>query len=200
MLSDISDGEELRMETAEGAPLRVIIHPDSHILNSLFDVIDTDGTYVRTEISIGHLLNYYNKYVLEYKSVYNGDIWNILYEAESDTPLRVMTKTVDYILDSTEILPVKHSLPDHLKGMHARIAAEIEKWNSIARAHESVKRLEADDGKALARKLRGQENNVAYYQRLLNNSKEKMTAVKELIEKNAADLAAAKELLARHTA
>ena len=196
MLSDISDGEELRMQSTEGDALRVIINNTGGTIDSVtFSIPDQDDYEAREIITQGHLLNYYNKYV----SSYTGNIWDILYESESDTPLSKI-KMHDYSLDSAEILPSKHRLPDHLKGMHARIAAEIEKWNSIARAHESVKRLEADDGKALARKLQMQERRVAYYQRLLNDSKEKMTAVKELIEKNAADLAAAKELLARHIA
>jgi hypothetical protein len=222
MFSDIREGESVEMCAYQGVFLDGITlhHKGSEVV---FNLKPKEGRYgpplwkmyERKGMTPHHLLAYYNKYVA-HKDPYHGDIWKILTVGKGSSE-----RTLSEIREESkpwepphprDVLPLPciEGLPEHLVAGRNRLLEELEKWNTVMKAHLAIKRLEASakgDEERLVKKLQKREWHVHYNEKklarlqvYLARCKADVVETKAEIEKKATELTTAKAMLASYTA
>jgi hypothetical protein len=212
MFSNIPDGQRLIMYGGgEGAPRLdgvYLRHSDGRLL---FTVEPTDPSGKerpelpkRYNITSYHLKGYYNKYVGKCKR----DLWDMLLMGDGPqeaTSLADMEKRGP--VAPVSLLPAIPGLPAPLEVERKRILEQLEKWRQLTAAYETVKRLEsrfaAHDEAALAKATAKEERYLQHRMMELTIarggvklSQERLAALKAKKDARAAELAAAKGLIA----
>jgi hypothetical protein len=211
MFSNIPDGQRLIMYGGSDAPRLdgvYLRHSDGMLL---FTVEPTDSSGKerpelpkRYNITTYNLKGYYNKYVAKC----DRDLWDMLLMGDGPheaTSLADMEKRGSAPPDS--LLPAIPGLSAPLEVERKRILGELEKWRVLTAAYETVKRLEsrfaAHDEAALAKATVKEERFLQHARMELSAargrvmlSQERLAALKAKAEAKAAELAAAKGLIA----
>jgi hypothetical protein len=212
MFSNIPDGQRLIMYGGSDAPRLdgvYLRHNDGMLL---FTVEPTDPSGKerpelpkRYNITSYHLKGYYNKYVAKC----DRDLWDMLLMGDGPqeaTSLADMEKR-ELVRSPVSLLPAIPGLPAPLEAERKRILEQLEKWRVLTAAYETVKRLEsrfaAHDEAALAKATAKEERYLQHRMMELTIarggvklSQERLAALKAKKEARAAELAAAKELIA----
>jgi hypothetical protein len=206
MFETIPDGQKLSMGQGavclEGILLR---HRNGEIC---FTVEPLHHPH-RKNITPHHLMNYFNKYVG--RSPPGVRLWVLLTLADGPNKGLTMEQVEAARVSATAaFLPALPDLPAPLEAERMRILGELEKWRGLLAAYEIVRRHEsrfaAEDEADLAKKMKREETNVQYMEMRLvcarggvKLAKERMAAVVAKRDARAAELAAAKELIAKIT-
>ena len=163
----------------------------------------------RKNITPHHLTNYYNKYVSRLPP--GVPLWDLLTLADGPTKGLTMNQVEVARVSATAcVLPALPDLPAPLEAERVRILGELEKWRGLLAAYEIVRRHEsrfaAEDEADLAKEIKREEGNVEYMEMRLmcarggvKLAKERMAAARAKRDARAAELAAAKELIAKIT-
>jgi hypothetical protein len=211
MFSNIPDGQRLIMYGGSDAPRLDGVYLRNRDGEILFTVEPTDSSGKerpelpkRYNITTYHLKGYYNKYVGKCER----DLWDMLLMGDGPheaTSLADMEKRKPVSPDS--LLPAIPGLSGPLELERKRILGELEKWKQLTAAYETVKRLEsrfaAHDEAALAKAMVKEEQHLQRVKMELSIarggvmlSQERLAALKAKKDARAAELAAAKRLIA----
>ena len=161
----------------------------------------------RKNITPHHLTNYYNKYVSRLPP--GIPLWDLLTLADGPSKGLTMNQVEATRVSATAcVLPALPDLPAPLEAERMRILGELEKWRGLLAAYEIVRRHEsrfaAEDEADLAKEIKREERNVEHMEMRLMCArggvmlaKKRVAAVAAKRDARAAELAAAKELIAK---
>jgi hypothetical protein len=204
MFETIPDGQKLSMGQGavclEGISLR---HRNGEIC---FTVEPLHHAH-RKNITPHHLMNYFNKYVG--RTPPGVRLWALLTLADGPNKGLTMGQVEAMRVSATAaFLPAIPDLPAPLEAERMRILGELEKWRGLLAAYEIVRRHDsrfaAEDEADLAKEIKREERNVQYMEMQLmcakggvKLAKERMAATIAKRDARAAELVAAKELIAK---
>ena len=207
MFETIPDGQKLTM--GEGAACLTGISLRHRNGEICFTVEPLHHAH-RKNITPHHLRNYYNKYVRPHLHLPPGvRLWDLLTLADGPNKGLTMNQVEAARVSATAcVLPALPDLPAPLEAERTRILGELEKWRGLLAAYETVRRHEsrfaAEDEADLAKEIKREERNVEYMEMRLMIAqggvmiaRERMAAARAKRDARVADLAAAKELIAK---
>ena len=204
MFENIPDGQKLHMGQGTtwltGITLR-------HRNGEICFMVEPLHHAHRKNITPHHLMNYFNKYVSRLPP--GVPLWDLLTLADGPSKGLIMSQVEAARVSATAcVLPALPDLPAPLEAERVRILGELEKWRGLLAAYEIVRRHEsrfaAEDEADLAKEIKREERNVEHMEMRLmcakggvKLAKERMAAVLAKRDARAAELAAAKELIAK---
>ena len=206
MFATIPDGQKLHM--GQGATCLTGISLRHRNGEICFTVEPLHHAH-RKNITPHHLTNYYNKYVTRFPP--GVPLWDFLTLADGPSKGLTINQVEAARVSATAcVLPALPDLPAPLEAERMRIVGELEKWRGLLAAYEIVRRHEsrftAEDEADLAKEIKREERNVEYMEMRLmwakggvKLAKERMAAARAKRDARAAELAAAKELIAKIT-
>ena len=204
MFENIPDGQKLHM--GQGATWLTGITLRHRNGKICFSVEPLHHAH-RKNITPHHLTNYYSKYVSRLPP--GVPLWDLLTLADGPSKGLTMNQAEAARVSATAyVLPALPDLPAPLEAERVRILGELEKWRGLLAAYEIVRRHEsrfaAEDEADLAKEIKREERNVQDMEMRLvcakggvQIAKKRMAAVLAKRDARTAELAAAKELIAK---
>ena len=204
MFETIPDGQKLHMGQGATCLTGITLR---HRSGKICFMVEPLHHAHRKNITPHHLMNYYNKYVSRLPP--GVPLWDLLTLADGPNKGLTMNQAEAARVSATAcVLPALPDLPAPLEAERTRILGELEKWRGLLAAYEIVRRHEsrfaAEDEADLAKEIKREETNVRHAEMRLMCAKggvklarERMVAVAAKRDARTAELAAAKELIAK---